>query len=61
MMQALLFGLQGPQLFNHSEGPMLGAMLPPLVLQKNPTVVSAEDRCQTTFKGIKMNSGECKH
>lgn len=35
MMRALLFGLRGPQLFNHSEGPMLGAMLPPLV-QLNP-------------------------
>lgn len=31
MMRALLFGLPGPQLFNHSEGPELGAMLTPLV------------------------------
>lgn len=36
MMRALLFGLRGPQLFNHSEGQMLGAMLPPLA-QLNAT------------------------
>lgn len=35
MMRALLFGLRGPQLFNHSEGPMLGATLPPLVQLKH--------------------------
>lgn len=66
MMRALLFGLPGPQLFNHSEGPELGAMLTPLVRtvkkkeRKKKSLLCAEGRCQTAFRGIGVNSRECK-
>lgn len=48
MMRALLFGLRGPQLFNHSEGPMLGAMLPPLVQLNPPTPTQGKKKKSRT-------------